>query len=298
MLSGASGLIGQALVPALLARGHSVRTLVRREARGPDELSWDGRTDLPAQALDGVDAVVNLSGANVGEGRWSDARKQTLRDSRLHATQAWVRALARAPARPPARPRILLNASAVGFYGNRGEEPLDEGSVRGSGFLSELCVDWEQEAMKAADAGTRVVCLRFGVVLGRGGALAQMLPAVRAGVGGRLGSGEQWMSWVALRDAVGVIEHALEAGDLKGSVNVVSPQPIRNKDFTAELCRAVHRWVGPPVPAWALRTLFGAMAEETLLSSTKALPQALSRSAYRFALPGVQDALAEALSGR
>ena len=283
--------MGQSLLPELRRRGFAVKTLVRRPAVRPDEVAWDGQGELPREALAGIDAVVNLCGANIGQGRWTAERKRLLRESRLTATGALARAFG------PTGPKILVNASAVGFYGSRGDEVLEEASGPGEGFLAGLCVDWEHAAIQARDAGARVACLRFGVVLGPGGALAQMLPAFRSGLGGRLGSGEQWMSWVALRDAVGALCHALLREDISGPVNVVSTHPIRNKDFTKKLCHEVSRWVGPPVPAFVLRALYGEMAQETLLASTRAVPSRLLASGFAFALPDVQDALAEALTG-
>ena len=296
VVAGAAGLVGTALVPALRAAGHDVRRLVRRAASAPDEIAWDPATGSldPAQ-LSGVDAVINLAGENVGAGRWTARRREEILRSRVAATRTLVAAIKTA-ARPPG---VLLNASAVGFYGDRGDECLDESSAIGGGFLPEVCLAWETHAQVAAAAGVRVAVLRFGVVLaGRGGALAKMLPLFRLGLGGRLGSGQQWMSWVSLDDAVGAILHALHEPRCTGPINIVAPEPVTNAVFTAALGRALRRPAVLPAPAWALRLALGAMADGALLASTRAEPAQLRTTRFVFRHATITEALAAAIAGR
>ncbi len=289
-LAGSSGLVGAALVPALRAAGHEVRRLVRRAPRAADENAWDpARGEIDGAALAGVDAVINLAGENIGAGRWTPVRREAIRSSRVDATRTLVAALrAAAP-----RPRVLINASACGFYGDRGEAWLDEGSAKGRGFLPEVCEAWEGEAGAAEALGVRVVRLRFGLVLAReGGALARMLPLFRAGLGGRLGSGRQWMSWIGRADAVAAIGHALAERRCAGAMNLVAPEPVTNATFAATLGRALRRPAVLPAPAWALRLVFGAMADEALLASTRAEPAQLRATGFVFRHPTLRQALA------
>jgi len=300
LISGGSGLIGSALIERLLRRDdpsatpHEVLRLVRREPRpGAGEIPWDpeaGRLD-PA-ALEGLDAVVHLAGENIAGGRWTQARKRRLYESRVLGTGLLCRTLARL-AKPP---RILLSASAIGYYGNRGEEELDETSPPGTGFLARLCRDWEAAAEPAAAAGTRVVLMRTGVVLARhGGALAKMLPLFRLGLGGRLGSGRQYLSWITLEDVAAAIEHLLKVDGLEGPVNLVSPQPATNRDLTAALGRALRRPALLPVPALLLRLAMGDMAEEMLLSSARLLPRRLLAAGFSFGDPELDSAVSRLL---
>jgi uncharacterized protein (TIGR01777 family) len=293
-IAGASGLIGGALCPALEAAGHSVLRLVRRENAGAGEIAWDpaaGLIDTPQ--LEGVDAVINLAGENVGAGRWTEARREAILRSRVDATRTLVAALTRLKRKPA----VLLNASAVGYYGDRGEARLDESAALGTGFLPGVCLAWETHARGAERLGIRTVLMRFGVVLARhGGALAKMLPLFRLGLGGKLGSGAQWMSWVALGDVVGAVEHALRTPSVAGPVNVVAPDPVTNAEFTRALARALGRPAVLPAPAFALRAAMGrGMADEALLASTRALPAALLRSGYSFQQPALEPALRAAL---
>lgn len=285
-------MVGRALVPVLVARGHHVAVLVRGAARSAGEISWLPNGQAPVERLAQADGVVNLAGASIAGGRWTAKRRALLRKSRIGTTQALVLGL-RTSARSG---RVLVNASACGYYGNCGETVVTEEAPHGSGFLADLCRDWETAALAAEADGIRVVCPRFGIILGGGGVLARLEPLFRWGLGGRLGSGRQWMSWIALSDVVAGIVFALEADRLRGPVNFVSSQPIRNKDFTAELARALHRHVGLPVPAGALRLLYGSMADEALLASTRALPQGLSAAGFRFQRIQLQDALSEGLA--
>jgi uncharacterized protein (TIGR01777 family) len=240
--------------------------------------------------LAGVTAAIHLSGANVSGKRWTASYKREIEESRIKPTLALSTLLAGLE-RPPA---VLVCASAVGIYGDRGEEELSEASSPGSDFLARVCLAWEAATKPASDAGIRVVHLRFGVVLApQGGALAKMLPIFRLGLGGPLGSGRQWMSWIALEDAVGAIEFALQTQELAGPVNVVSPQPVTNLQFTRSLSRVLHRPAVLPVPSFALRSLFGEMAEATILASQRVLPARLTALGFPFAFPELDRALAQ-----
>lgn len=290
LLAGASGLIGGALVPALRAAGHEPVRLVRRPAAAPDEIVWDparGEVDWPK--LGAIDAIVNLAGENVGASRWTAARRESIFRSRVDATRTLVALIAKLPRKPA----VFISASAVGFYGDRGDERLDERAPIGRGFLPEVCLAWETHAEGAARAGVRTVLLRFGVVLANGGgALAKMLPVFRLGLGGRLGSGRQWMSWIALTDAVGAVQHALATAELSGPVNVVAPGEVTNAEFTAALGRVLGRPTVFPVPAFALRLAVGqGMADEALLASTRAVPAKLAASGFVFRQGELEPAL-------
>jgi uncharacterized protein (TIGR01777 family) len=288
LVAGASGFLGHALVPALRAAGHDVHRLVRTAAAAPDAIAWDpARHVLEPELLDGVDAVVNLAGENIAAGRWTKVRRSRILRSRVDATTTIIDALSAMRRRPA----ILINASAVGWYGDRGDEELTESSRPGTGFLPDVCQAWEQQAEQAVRLGMRTVVLRLGTILAAdGGALGKMLPLFRLGLGGRLGRGEQWMSWVARDDVIGIIEAALADVRYAGPLNVVAPYPVRNRGFTIELARALHRPTFAPVPAWALRIAFGRMADEALLASTRAVPERLLRLGYRFKVPTLTDA--------
>jgi uncharacterized protein len=295
LLAGGTGFIGGALARHLTARGHRVSLLSRRPSGAADTRAyhWDPeREEIDPRSLEGIDAVVNLAGENLAGGRWSAQRKKRLVESRVTATRFLVRRMAER--RPPAP--ALVNASAVGIYGNRGEEILTEESAPGTGFLAELCRSWEETAISARVAGARVSLLRFGVVIGaNGGALEKLTPVFKLGIGGRLGSGLQWMSWIALADVVGVIEMALTREDLGGPVNAVAPAPVRNREFTRVLARVLRRPAFFPAPAVALRVVLGQMADEALLSSARAEPARLKALGYRFAFPDLEGAFREAL---
>ncbi len=289
LIAGASGLIGRTLAALLETQGHEVVRLVRRTATGAHEVTWDPATGkLDPAALEGVDAVVNLSGENVGSGRWTAARREAIMRSRTDATRTLVVAF-QAMARKPA---VMVSASAVGFYGERGDEILTEESRIGHGFLPEVCLAWETHAEGAARMGIRTVLLRFGVVLTpAGGALAKMLPPFRLGLGGRVGSGRQWMGWVSREDAVGAIFHALIQPRCRGPMNVVAPAAVTNAGFTAVLARVLGRPAVVPVPALALRAALGEMADATLLASTRAVPQRLRETGFVFRHPTLEGAL-------
>lgn len=293
LLTGSSGLIGSALTPALAADGHQVRRLRRAAASGPDETSWnpaDG-TFAPG-ALDGIDAVVHLAGESIASGRWTAARKARIRDSRVDDT----RRLAEALAALDTPPRVLVAASAIGFYGDRGDELLDETAAPGSGFLPEVSRAWEAAAAPARDAGIRLVHLRIGIVLSpEGGALGQMLLPFKLGVGGVLGSGDQYMSWIAIDDVVGIARHALTDDALSGPVNAVAPRAATNREFTRALGTVLRRPTILPAPAFALRIALGEMADALLLASTRVEPAALRNTAFEFQHPELDGALRHVL---
>jgi uncharacterized protein (TIGR01777 family) len=293
LITGASGLMGRALTPFLETQGHRVLQLVRRPPATATEIFWDpGKGKLDARQLEGIDAVVHLAGENIAEGRWTTARRAALRESRLAGTRTLVAALGQMHRRPG----VLLSASALGIYGDSGQEIMTEESRSGEGFLAALCRDWEAELSPARMAGMRSVALRMGLVLTpAGGALAKMLPAFRAGVGGRLGSGCQWLGWIAMDDLLGAVHHVLHNPECDGPVNVVAPGAVTNADFTTTLGRVLRRPVMLPVPALALRALFGDMADEALLASTRAVPAQLQRSGYAFRFPELEPALRHVL---
>ena len=286
-VAGASGLLGTALVRRLAADGHAVLRLVRRLPHGADEVRWDpaaGRVD--AAALEGVDAVVNLAGENVGE-RWTPERKARIRASRVDAT----RLLATALTRLQRKPRVLVNVSAVGIYGDRGDERLDETSSPGGGFLAEVVRNWEAAAEPASAAGIRVVLPRFGVVLSaRGGALAKLLTPFKLGVGGPVGGGDQWMSWISLDDAVALMELAIHDERLAGPFNAVAGA-VTNRQFARTLAGVLKRPAFVPVPAFALKLAFGEMAEETILASQRVEPRVLTQLGYSFIHPELEGAI-------
>ncbi len=288
-VTGSSGLVGSALTPFLTTGGHRVTRLVRGAVAGPDEATWDpGRGVVDRSRLDGVDAVVHLAGANIAAGRWTAARKVEIRRSRVEATRRLCESLAQAITPP----KVLVSASAVGYYGDRGAETLTEASEAGSGFLPEVCREWEAAAEPASRAGIRVVHLRFGMILSpAGGALRKMLLPFRFGAGGRIGEGGQFMSWIALDDVLGAIYHALCDDSVQGPVNVVAPGPVSNAEFTRTLAGVLRRPALFPLPAFAARLLFGEMADELLLTSARVMPARLQASGYRFRFPELEGAL-------
>lgn len=292
VVAGASGFIGTALVATLSGEGHEVQRLVRRAPR-TGELRWDPAADrLDPAALCGADAVVVLSGENIAARRWSAARRRALRDSRIGTLSLVARSLAGLEERPP----VLLAASAIGLYGDRGDERLTEESAPGQGFLPALVRDWEACAAPAREAGVRVVHLRFGVALAAGGGLlGRTLPLFRLGLGGVLGSGRQYLSWVSLDDAIRVMRFALQRTSLAGPLNCVAPHPVTNEEFTRTLGRVLGRPTWLPVPAPALRLALGDLAEEAILASTRVEPRRLLDAGFAFRHPELEPALREAL---
>lgn len=289
-VTGASGLIGKRLVASLEGSGRKVLRAVRRDVRDPArEIRWDpaGR-QIDRDKLAGVDAVVHLAGANVAGKRWTQAYKQLLRDSRVDGTQLVSETIA---ALEP-KPRVLACASAIGYYGDRGDELLDESSASGEGFLPEVCRQWEAACGPARDAGIRVANMRIGVVLSpAGGALAKMLTPFKLGLGGVMGSGRQYMSWIALDDVVRALEHVLDHNRHTGPVNLVAPAPVTNREFTKTLGKVLSRPTVLPMPAFAARLAFGEMADELLLSSTRVTPAALQGSGFDFQYANLEAAL-------
>jgi uncharacterized protein len=293
-VTGSSGLIGQALVTALHAEGHEVARLVRRATRAPEEIRWDPTGGgLDPAALAGVDAVVHLSGAGVGEHRWTEQYKRVLYDSRIESTRAMVTAMLAAQ-KEGAGPRTLLCASAVGWYGDTGDRVVDETAPAGDSFLAALCRDWEASTEPAADAGIRVARLRSGLVLSRrGGLLGKVLPLFKLGLGGRLGHGRQYWPWISLADEIGAITYLLTE-DVHGPVNLTGPEPVTNAAFTRRLGRAVHRPALAWVPRSALRIALGEFATESL-GSQRAVPAVLESAGYRFQHADIDAALAWAV---
>jgi uncharacterized protein len=289
-IAGSSGLIGSALVSALRASDHRVLRIVRRPPSNADELHWNPDTgEFDPTGLSEVAAVVNLCGVNVGGSRWSGAFKQSLRDSRITPTE--VLATAVADAGVP----TLINASAVGFYGNTLEHTVDETTTAGTGFLARLCIDWEAATGPAEEAGTRVVLARTGLVLSpAGGMLGRLKPLFSFGLGARLGNGRQYMPWISLEDEVRALLFAIGHDELSGPVNLTGPAPVTNAEFTAALGRAVNRPTPLPVPGFVLRTAFGEFADEGLLIGQRAIPAALERAGFAFHHSTIGEALAYA----
>jgi uncharacterized protein (TIGR01777 family) len=308
LISGASGLLGSAIRPALASQGHSISALVRRVAQvrapqsaanqgsssGVNEVQWDPAQPLDPQKLNPFDAVIHLAGKNVA-GRWTEQFKREVRDSRVVGAQTLATAAAES-FRRTGSPKTFIAASAIGYYGDRGDELLTEQSPPGSGFLADTCQEWEAATTPAANAGIRVVNLRIGVVLAkRGGALKAMLPAFRLGLGGPVGNGRQYWSWIALDDLVNLFLFALDNGNLRGPVNAVGPNPARNAEFTHTLARVLHRPAVFPLPVFVVKTLFGEMGESLLLASARVRPTKLESEGYAFRHPELADALRSVL---
>ena len=298
IITGSTGLVGTALVRSLLGDGHEVTRLVRggsQEFRAPGSAAvhWDpGRGEIDASELEGHDAAVHLAGEPIAEGRWDEAKKRRVLESRAKGTQLLAEALASLSAKP----RVLVSASATGFYGDRGDELLREESASGDDFVSEVCREWEKGTLAASQAGIRVVHLRIGLVLsGEGGALPKMLTPFKLGLGGKLGSGRQYVSWITLEDLVHVIRRAVEDESLRGPVNAVSPNPVTNEEFTKAIGRALGRPTFMAMPAFAVRLAFGEMADELLLSSTRVEPARLKEVGFEFRHPEIEGALRSVL---
>jgi uncharacterized protein (TIGR01777 family) len=296
-VTGSSGLVGTRLASLLARHGHRVERMVRRSARpGTGEVFWDPTTGkIDAAAVDGIDCVVHLAGENVGAGRWTQARKDAIRTSRVAGTRLLSETLA-GLAHPP---RALIAASAVGYYGDRGDETLTEDSLPGTGFLADVCREWEAATRPAREAGIRVVNLRIGVVLSSaGGALARMLTPFKLGLGGVVGSGRQYMSWITLDDLVAAIHHLIPGDDVSGPVNAVSPNPMTNRQFTKTLGRVLRRPTILPLPAAIVRLLFGETGRALLLASARVLPTKLQTAGFEFSHPHLEEALRHELGER
>ncbi|WP_033284187.1 TIGR01777 family oxidoreductase [Streptomyces sp. NRRL F-525] len=291
-VTGASGLIGSALVRSLTADGHEVVRLVRRAARGADEVCWDPEGQyVDAAGLDGCDSVVNLAGAGVGDHRWTDAYKKQVRDSRVLGTSALAEAVA-ALDRPP---RVWVNGSAIGFYGETGDRAVDESAPPGDGFLPSLCVEWEEATAPVQEAGVRTVFARTGLVVApEGGAWAKLFPLYKAGLGGRFGNGRQYWSFVALHDEVAAIRHLIDTDGLSGPFNLTAPNPLTNREISAAMGRVLRRPSLFTVPAPALKLVLGEMSGD-VLGSQRVLPKRLLESGFTFAFPEIEGAIRAAL---
>jgi uncharacterized protein (TIGR01777 family) len=295
LISGGSGLVGTALTESLRSEGHTVALLVRPDGdTSAGDIRWDPASGfINTNAMEGADAVVNLNGASIGGGRWNSERKKILRSSRIDATRVLVDAFTRLKQKP----QVFVSASAIGYYGNRGDEVLTESSTSGNDFLADTCRDWETEALRAQSSGIRTVVTRFGVILSAtGGALTQMLPPFKLGLGGRLGSGQQWLSWIALEDVVGLLRAVISDEKASGALNVVSPTPVRNSEFTQVLASVLHRPAILPAPAFALRLLLGEMADALLLASQQVHSERVPAATYTFRYENLEPALHAILS--
>ncbi|MCW2918751.1 MAG: NAD-dependent epimerase/dehydratase [Actinomycetia bacterium] len=291
-ITGASGLIGSALTTSLRADGHDVVRMVRKEARRPDEARWDPHGAVDTAALEGLDAVVHLAGAGVGDHRWTESYKEQIRDSRTAGTRTLAEALA-GLGRPP---RVLVSGSAIGFYGDTGDSETDESGAQGDGFLAEVVRDWEASAAPAAAKGIRVVHPRTGLVLAReAGLLGRVLPLFKLGVGGKLGNGRQWMSWISLSDQVAALRFLIDHDDLEGPVNLTAPHPVTNSDFTTAVAKAVRRPAILSVPPIALRIALGQFADEGALVSQRVVPRKLTETGFTFDHPDLDSALTAVL---
>ncbi len=292
LVTGSSGLVGSSLVPTLESAGHDAVCLVRSENNAPGSHWSPAHGKIHVEQPESINGVVHLAGENIAEGRWTAEKKQRILESRTQGTQL----LSQTIAQWTPQPEVLVSASAIGYYGDRGDEMCDESSPPGSGFLADVCCEWEAATSPASESGIRVVNLRIGVVLsGKGGALAKMLLPFKLGVGGRVGGGHQYMSWIAIDDLVGVILHCLENETLRGPVNAVAPHPVTNRQFTAALGGVLHRPTIFPMPAFAARIALGEMADQLLLSSTRVRPARLEESGYTYRHSQLDDALQSCL---
>lgn len=293
VIAGGTGFIGSFLCGRLLEKGHALTVLTRSRSPAAPEanrqwLTWDGASDGPLlKAVDGADGIINLAGEPIAGKRWTAAQKERIRFSRVEATRALVSAISKAGAKP----KFLINGSAVGYYGPRGDEIVTEETPPGPDYLSRVCVEWEAEAKKAESSGVRVVCLRTGIVLGKGGgALAKMVPPFRFFAGGPLGSGNQWMPWIQMEDEIGLILFAMENASASGALNGTAPNPVTMREFCKTLGRALHRPCWAPVPAFALKILLGEMAD-ILLTGQQAIPGRAQKLGYQFRYPNLHEAL-------
>ncbi|MDQ3129379.1 MAG: TIGR01777 family oxidoreductase [Acidobacteriota bacterium] len=294
LITGASGMIGKALQKSFAGKGYEMLLATRSKPEKPNEIQWDtkkGFADEDLPRLESLDAIVHLAGENIA-GRWTDEKKRRLMDSRVDGTRNIVETIGKLVAKP----KVLLNASAIGIYGDRADELMTEDSAAGDTFLAEIGKNWEAEAVKAEDFGVRVVRLRIGIVLAKdGGALAQMLTPFKFGLGGTIGSGKQWMSWIALEDIVRIFNFALENENLSGAVNTVAPNPATNEEFTDTLGAVVHRPTFLPLPAFAVNLAFGEMGDALLLASTRVVPKKLEEAGFMFDFPDLKTALEQAI---
>jgi uncharacterized protein len=291
LISGSTGLVASALIPILQSKNHEIYKLVRKIGNQTNEILWDaekGFSEQNERKLNGFDAVINLAGDNVASERWTPEKKRRIRNSRVLGTRHLVEALRK----QQSKPKIFISASAIGFYGNRGDEILTEDSQKGEGFFPEVCTEWEAEALKAKDFGARVVLLRIGIVLAKeGGALKKMLLPFQLGLGGVVGSGKQWMSWIALEDLVRIIVFVLENNSVEDAINCTAPNPVTNYEFTKTLGKVLSRPTILPIPSLAIKFLFGEMGETLLLEGNRVLPKRLQDLGFEFHFSNLEDAL-------
>jgi uncharacterized protein (TIGR01777 family) len=293
LIGGSSGLVGTALIKSLETDGHEIFRLVRRAPQSKTEVEWSpDRYSIALARIEGFDAVVNLAGESIADGRWTDDKKRRIRDSRVKGTKLLGDALANLTVPP----KTFICAAAIGYYGNRDDELLTETSAPGTDFLAEVCAQWETATALAVEKGIRVVNARFGIILDtEGGALKKMLPPFRMGVGGKIGSGKQWMSWIALEDVVSALNFALTNGSVRGPVNFVAPNPVTNAEFTKTLGRVLSRPTLFPIPAFGVKLIFGEMGEALLLGGQRVEPVRLSSNGFQFAHPQLEAALSSIL---
>jgi uncharacterized protein (TIGR01777 family) len=293
LIGGSHGLVGTALIKSLAAQGHEIFRLVRHAPNSKTEVEWSpDRYSIALARIEGFDAVVNLAGESIAEGRWTDDKKRRIRESRVKGTKLLGDALANLTVPP----KTFVCASAIGYYGNRGDEMLTEASAPGQGFLSQVCAEWEEATALAIEKGIRVVNARFGVILDtNGGALKKMLPPFRMGVGGRIGSGKQWMSWIALDDVIGALNFAVTRDSLRGPINFVAPVPVTNAEFTKTLGKVLSRPTIFPIPAFAIKLLFGEMGEALLLGGQRVAPERLVGEGFEFSYRQLEQALVHIL---
>lgn len=293
LITGASGLVGTALQLSFAEKGYEMLLASRSEPKAANEIQWtvEGRFAEP-ERLEGIDAVVHLAGESVSGLRWTDEKKKAIRDSRVMGTRSIVEALSKLNLRP----KVLVSASAIGFYGERGDEEMTETSPPGDNFLAGVCKEWETESRRAEDAGIRTVLLRTGIVLSKdGGALSTMLLPFKMGVGGVVGSGRQWMSWISLVDEVAIINYCIENESIRGAVNAVAPNPVTNAEFTKTLGEVLYRPTFLPLPEFAVSMIFGEMGDALLLASTKVLPKRLEDAGFEFKYPNLKEAIEHAV---
>ena len=295
LITGASGLIGKALRPSLEPKGYELILASRREPKDPQHVQWNpdtGFAELDLSRLEGLDAVIHLAGENVSGLRWTEEKKKAIRDSRVFGTRSLIETFDKLKAKP----KVFISGSAIGFYGDRGDEVMTESSPAGKTYLSEVCKEWEAESRRAEDMGIRTVLLRTGIVLSKdGGALATMMTPFKLGVGGVVGSGKQWMSWISLDDVVGMINFALENESVRGAVNVVAPNPVTNEEFTKTLGSVLYRPTFLPLPEFAVHMVFGEMGDALLLDSTRVIPKRLQDNGYEFRFTDLKPALEHAV---
>jgi len=295
LITGASGLIGKALQKSFEEKGYEMLLASRSEPESENEIQWNSETgfaDEDLERLEELDAAIHLAGEHISAFRWTDEKKKAIRDSRVHGTRTMIEAFDRLKTKP----KVFISASAIGFYGDRGDDEVTETSAAGDTFLSEVSKEWESESRRAEDTGIRTVLLRNGIVLSKdGGALATMMTPFKLGVGGIVGSGKQWMSWISLDDVVAIVNFALENENLRGAINVASPNPVTNEEFTKTLGEVLYRPTFLPLPEFAVNLVFGEMGDALLIDSTKVLPKRLLDAGYKFKYPDLKPALEHAV---